>query len=114
MISYAFQSGKPTYRLNALILDTFDDMANIGKEHAPGSTAYIVATGQTFMLNNRGAWIQQLGAGSAITPEGNVVSISTVNVDDNNHLIITFSNGTVQDAGEIKVTEVGETTVVSF
>lgn len=45
MISYAIQSGKPTYRLNHLILDSFDDMANLGKNHSAGSTAYIVATG---------------------------------------------------------------------
>lgn len=66
------------------------------------------------MINNYGAWIQQLGSNSAITPDGNVVSVSSITVNENNHLIVTYSNGTVQDAGEIKVSEIGETTVVSF
>ena len=40
---------------------------------------------------------------------GTGVTIEDVNIDENNHLIFSYSNGTTQDAGEISISRVATT-----
>lgn len=87
MITYGSQSGKPTYRLDYLFLDTPADMAELTTDHAVGSTAYIIETSQTYKLNSRGQWIlQKTGSGPSPDPDHyDGGDIDEANNNNNNH-----------------------------
>ena len=46
-------------------------MSKLPTSCAPGSTAFVVATSQTFMLNNKYQWVEIIGSGSG--GMGNVI-----------------------------------------
>lgn len=109
------QSGLPYYRVDEVVLDTPDDLLYLsGTKYHPGSIARIISNGAIYKLNHQHQWVKQFSSSSG--GDDVAISIATVYVDDNNHLIVVLTDGTVQDAGEIKVTAsaVDETKIISF
>jgi hypothetical protein len=61
MISIYSQNGEVEYRVTEYTLDTPDDLEQlkiIGKTAAPGSSAFIIATSEVYMLNNQREWVK--------------------------------------------------------
>lgn len=76
--SISRSSGNTAYGVQHFILDETDDLENLHAECAPGSTAFIVATSQKFMLNNTNAWVEITTGGGGGGGGGS---------DDDDHLI---------------------------
>lgn len=51
------QNGKPAYGVKHYILDTSSDIPNLTIADVPGSTAYVIETGKTYILNNNEQWV---------------------------------------------------------
>ena len=61
MISIYSQNGEVEYRVTEYTLDTPDDLEQLktaGKSAAPGSSAFVVATSEVYMLNNQREWVK--------------------------------------------------------
>ena len=61
MISIYSQNGEVEYKVTEYTLDTADDLEQLkvtGKNAAPGSSAFIVATSEVYMLNNQREWVK--------------------------------------------------------
>lgn len=54
------QSGTFTYGVAELVVDTASDVSNlpIQPEVATGSSCFVIATGDVYMLNSTGNWVQ--------------------------------------------------------
>ena len=63
MINIRHSSGKVAYGVQDFVLDTYEDLQNLDNECAPGSTAFIIATSEKYMLNSHNAWVQIKGNG---------------------------------------------------
>lgn len=59
-------NGKIGYNVKHYIVDEFDDMKKLPTSAAAGSTAFVVLTSQSFMLNNKREWVEFTPAGSQI------------------------------------------------
>lgn len=54
------QGNKKDYKYSEYVIDTKEDLSSINVEDTcPGSVAYVVATGEVYMLNNQKEWILQ-------------------------------------------------------
>lgn len=79
--SVSAQSGKVAYNVKHYTVDTMDCLKKLPTSAAAGSTAFVVDSSRSFMLNNKRQWVEfsasgSPGAGSNIiwdggTPEGN-------------------------------------------
>lgn len=70
----ASQSGKKVYNLKEFVVDVFDDIEKINtRELAVGSTAFVIDTSETYMLNSKKEWIKVTvssgGSGGIVNPE---------------------------------------------
>lgn len=57
-ISIYSNSGIKNYGIKHFVLDTENDLNQLSTIYTPGTTAFIVETSQTYMLNNKKEWIQ--------------------------------------------------------
>lgn len=54
------QGGRIDYHYKEYYLDTEDELSQIPVANCcPGSIAYVIATGATYMLNSQKAWVVQ-------------------------------------------------------
>lgn len=51
------QSGHTAYGLKEFICDTEADISNLSLDETPGSTAFVIASKKTYMMNNQHKWI---------------------------------------------------------
>ena len=61
MISIYSQNGEVEYRVTEYTLDTPDDLEQLkimGRNAAPGSSAFVIATSEEYMLNNQREWVK--------------------------------------------------------
>ena len=58
MINIRHSSGKVAYGVQDFVLDTYEDLQNLKADCAPGSTAFIIATSEKYMLNSHKVWVQ--------------------------------------------------------
>ena len=80
MINVVSTSGHTTYGIKEFVLDTESDIENLDTECSPGSTAYVIASSQTYKLNGSRQWILQKntsGGGSGLDGRG-IVSIEKI------------------------------------
>lgn len=59
MIELISQSGHIAYGLKRFVVDEPADINNLSIDEKMGSTAYVISTGDIYMINSRGQWIQQ-------------------------------------------------------
>lgn len=57
-ISIMTQDGKQAYGVKEYVVDTPDDVVNLPKNIAPGSTAIIASTSDVYILNNQKVWVK--------------------------------------------------------
>lgn len=58
MITIASNSGHEAYGIKTFYLDTLEDLPNLSVEEKMGSQAFVIATGQIFMINSSGEWVE--------------------------------------------------------
>ena len=61
MISIYSQNGEVEYRVTEYTLDTPDDLEQLkimGRNAAPGSSAFVIATSEVYILNNQREWVK--------------------------------------------------------
>ena len=56
MVNTKSQYGKIVYNYVELILDDADDLITLSTDYAVGSTAFVIETSKSYMLNSRGEW----------------------------------------------------------
>ena len=84
----AQQRGSVQYGLQRFILDTPDDLKKLPAKTVPGSTAYVISTGATYIHNNKNVWVRVKSAssgsnsGDSNTGSGNGGSSTTPGVGD--------------------------------
>ena len=74
-----------------------------------GSLFYEIDTARNYMYSaDNETWYYQPSDGDG---SGDGVVIENITFDDNNHMIISYSNGTTQDVGEITISHVPTTSL---
>lgn len=74
-----------------------------------GSLFYEIDTARNYMYSaDNETWYYQPSDGDG---SGDGVVIENIILDDNNHMIISYSNGTTQDAGEITFSRIPTTSL---
>ena len=74
-----------------------------------GSLFYEIDTARNYMYSaDDETWYYQPSNGGG---GGDGVIIENIPLDDNNHMIISYSNGTTQDAGEVTISRVPTTSL---
>lgn len=58
MVGIMKQNGRPAYNLMEYVVDTEDDIKSLPKEVAMGSTAFVIDTGDVYMLNGKKEWVK--------------------------------------------------------
>ena len=61
MISIYSQNGEVEYRITEYTLDNTEDLEELevmSKSAAPGSSAFVIATSEVYMLNNQREWVK--------------------------------------------------------
>lgn len=79
------QRGRVQYGLQRFIVDTPDDLLKLPAKTVPGSSAYVISTGATYIHNNKHVWVKistaSLGSGSG-SGGGNSGNTDTPGVGD--------------------------------
>lgn len=58
MVGIMRQNGRPAYNLMEYVVDTEDDIKSLPKEVAMGSSAFVINTGEVYMLNGKKEWVK--------------------------------------------------------
>lgn len=58
MINIISQSGITSHGVQEFAVDTPDDLTSLPTHIAMGSTAIVISTGDLYMINSQGEWIQ--------------------------------------------------------
>ena len=58
MIGITKTSGRITYGLKEYVVDSPTDIDSLPKDDAMGSTAFVIETGDVYMLNGYGEWVK--------------------------------------------------------
>ena len=72
MITIRSQAGKKTYNRVDYLADTESEIQNLPKGKTPGSEAYVIESGNTYILTHGGSWVIKSsgsGTGSNLTLE---------------------------------------------
>ena len=80
-VRQVMQRGKVQYGLQRFIVDTPDDLLKLPAKTVPGSTAYVISTGDRYMHNSKNVWVKLKskgsssgggGGGSPVVPDDNI------------------------------------------
>ena len=58
MISKLKQNGSVVYGVIEFVCDTPDDLPNLPKDAAMGSTVFVISIAKTYMKNSLGEWVE--------------------------------------------------------
>lgn len=58
MISKLKQNGTVVYGVLELVCDTPEDLPNLPKDAAMGSTVFVISIAKTYMKNSSGEWVE--------------------------------------------------------
>ena len=58
MVGIMKNGGRVTYDLNEYVVDSEDDVKLLPREVAMGSTAFVINTGDVYMLNGKKEWVK--------------------------------------------------------
>lgn len=58
MIGITKINGKVVYDLKEFVLDTAADVDNLPRNVAMGSSAFVIETGDVYMMNGNGEWVK--------------------------------------------------------
>lgn len=70
MFSIYKQAGHTGYGLKEFICDTEADIQDLSLDEKMGSTAYVISTGATYMINSQGEWKKTKSAGGSSSSGG--------------------------------------------
>lgn len=72
-VRQVMQRGKVQYGLQRFIVDTPDDLLKLPAKTVPGSSAYVISTGDRYMHNSKNVWVKLKSKGSSSGGGGNPV-----------------------------------------
>lgn len=58
MVRLIASNGEIQYNINEYCIDSSDDIANLPKDCAMGSTAIVISTSEVYMKNGTGDWVK--------------------------------------------------------
>lgn len=58
MINITSANGKTQYNIYEFVCDTPDDLISLPKDCGVGSTAFIISTGDLYMINSNKEWVK--------------------------------------------------------
>ena len=64
-VRQVMQRGKVQYGLQRFIVDTPDDLLKLPAKTVPGSSAYVISTGDRYMHNSKNVWVKLKSKGSS-------------------------------------------------
>lgn len=64
----AQQRGRVQYGLQRFVLDTPDDLLKLPAKTVPGSSAYVISTGATYIHNSENVWVRIKSTSNGSTP----------------------------------------------
>lgn len=67
----AQQRGRVQYGLQRFVLDTPDDLLKLPAKTVPGSSAYVISTGATYIHNSENVWVKVKSTSNSSTSGGN-------------------------------------------
>ena len=67
----AQQRGRVQYGLQRFVLDTPDDLLKLPAKTVPGSSAYVISTGATYIHNSENVWVRIKSTSNGSTSGGN-------------------------------------------
>ena len=80
-VRQVMQRGKVQYGLQRFIVDTPDDLLKLPTKTVPGSSAYVISTGDRYMHNSKNVWVKLKskgsssgggGGGNPVVPDDNI------------------------------------------
>lgn len=80
-VRQVMQRGKVQYGLQRFIVDTPDDLLKLPAKTVPGSSAYVISTGDRYMHNSKNVWVKLKskgsssgggGGGNPVVPDDNI------------------------------------------
>ena len=80
-VRQVMQTGKVQYGLQRFIVDTPDDLLKLPAKTVPGSSAYVISTGDRYMHNSKNVWVKLKskgsssgggGGGNPVVPDDNI------------------------------------------
>lgn len=88
MINIVEENGKVKYGIKKFILDSVDDITNLPTDVTPGSEAYVITTGVTYILNGESVWAVKStsSSGGGSTEEEDTTELYSLQVEDTNQL----------------------------
>jgi hypothetical protein len=70
-VRQVMQRGKVQYGLQRFIVDTPDDLLKLPAKTVPGSSAYVISTGATYIHNSENVWVKVKSTSNGSTSGGN-------------------------------------------
>lgn len=93
MISKLSQSGHTSYGLIEYVLDNESDMDDLPVDSPIGSTAFVISTTSSYMINSKGEWIKMNTTNTSSSTSTNSIKISSEN--NSTEIIIDEQNGII-------------------
>ena len=91
------QGGRTDYNYKEFFCDVATDFQNISerdlKESCPGSVAYIISTGELFMLNSEKEWVEQVSGGGEGGSHPQKLQNKEVTITENTTTNVIADNG---------------------
>ena len=82
-ISIVSQNGKFQYGIKHYVLDSIEDLEKLQVSDTIGSTAFIIESGKTYILNSQNNWVAVNKSSSASSSDGeNIEIITNQQIDD--------------------------------
>lgn len=103
--SIGAQHGKEAYNVKHYVVDCIKDMKKLPTSAAAGSTAFVVKSSQSFMLNNKRQWVEISPAGSGSQQENIIWDGGTPEEDSGCNC---GSNSSNNDSGSEYIWDGGE------
>lgn len=94
MINLTKFAGRTAYNVKEYTVDTESDIADLPTDIAPGSTAFVISTSATYMLNSNGSWNQVvISSGSSSAAD---VHVANGYLNDDLDLILAFNTDSTE------------------
>jgi len=88
MVSLTSFAGRKAYNVKEYTIDSVDDLSNLPITAEPGSTAFVIKSSETYMLDGNKQWVK-IATSSGGSDED--IHVATGYLNDDLDLILTFN-----------------------
>lgn len=90
MINLKSFAGRKAYNVKKYVVDSTADLSDLPTTGQPGSTAFIIESSETYMLNGNQEW-KKISIGSGSGSSGEDIHVASGYLDDDLNLILVFN-----------------------